>query len=90
MGLPHIVEALETEGELVKEGPIGNSSGKHPLCPQKAFPLPEGQTPSCILRVQAGLEPPLQRNLRAVPTSTRYLERESYVDGNRASDRAQA
>lgn len=48
-----------------------------------------GPTPSCTLS-EGGLESLPQRALRAVPRSIHYLERESYVDGNRASDRAQA
>lgn len=75
----------------MREGPTGNiPSGKHGLCPQKTFPLQAG--PDSFLHTQCRSRPriPTPKALRAVPTSTHYLERESYVDGNRASDRAQA
>lgn len=49
-----------------------------------------GPTPLCTLSEEGGLESLPQRALMAVPRSIHYLERESYVDGNRASDCAQA
>lgn len=72
----------------------GRLSGKHSFW--KHVPYPPG-FPSIgwarllpALMVEAGLQSPPQRAPRTVPTSTHYLERESYVDGNRSSDCAQA
>lgn len=70
----------------------GRPSWAHffPSAPRRLSLYRVSHIPSCTLRVVAGLESPPQKGLRAVPTSIHYLERESYVDGNRASDCAQA
>lgn len=90
-GIPSHSRGAGNRGRRVREAPVGNiTSGKHaPRAPEgfhstgwaRFLPAP---------RAGAGLESLPQGALRAVPTSSHYLERESYVDGHRSSDGAQA